>query len=793
MSTIASNLPKTSTSPFTGSLASSYTLQLEGDRTIEIGSQPVMIGSGPRCVYRVGTKPVHCVVSLGAEGPVVRRWAEETLLNGESFTEALLSDGDCLSIGSDHFEVHCQGEIDQLDELLEELETLEIEEQAEAQEVQEVQEVIGNATVQEADEFVSEDHSGVEDWLGGKSEWVTPSETPSVEQEADEAVIETETESSEVHVEPQEEGSWAIESTLVEELPVEELTGTDESSLSEEIVAFAHESEHEESNARETSWLDFFTEEEASTVDELEATGADLTDAVRPIDAADTLTIVALRARLAIRAERLRSVVESLRTERAQTETQSTDSLDRIEQLQTDSINAQQQVSESVVLLATLQEELASANERIESLEAELHDAIETVTTASKEEAAHSTEPTLESSVEESSLVEEKTIIKGTVEEEVSIWPDTAGVAEIETDSSSFEQLDAGEPKSAVETPVAVEPSSTGELWGIETLTPEESHEEEKLPEELASTEESQFDTAEVESVEELTGSLTGVLLPGESLGDSPTESVDASLAEEDNTEAIVINTDDDGSSVLASLMTPLSSETQETTEQAKEYVEQESFIDRFAHTLPEEVAEEKQDDSIEISLPASFESDEMPSVMDEQGENEESIDDYMKKMMNRIRGDETPAPVAPKVSQPAQDKVVAETVSVEEEATVPAPEKSPLLNLGEMKRNPTRALGADLGELRQLANQSARRAIDVAETNDRKEHATMRLVVSGVVATCGLLACLTTPSLLSWQLYGGLAGIVAGGYLGFRTVKVIQHSASLEATPINVVKDTDV
>ena len=264
----------------------------------------------------------------------------------------------------------------------------------------------------------------------------------------------------------------------------------------------------------------------------------------------------------------------------------------------------------------------------------------------------------------------------------------------------------------------------------------------------------------------------------------------EVSLSSDLTEEASVVAEANDGSSVLASLMTPLSQESPsgETEATTEEHVEPESFIDRFAHLLPEESDEETLSDSIVSPLPVNLQP-ELTSVVasgqatDEEGE--ESIDDYMKKMMDRIRGEGgAPMAGAPKVSQPVQVKAAPVSAPVAEESVVTEPKQAPIQNLDEMKRSPTRALGADLGELRQLANQSARRAIDVAETKDRQEHANLRLIVAGVGVTCGLLACMTAPSLLSWQLYGGLGGIVGGGYLGLRTLKVIQHSAALNAKP---------
>ncbi|MEM8864915.1 MAG: hypothetical protein AAGF31_05145 [Planctomycetota bacterium] len=61
------------------------------------------IGGGPRCSLRVkgeGVQPLHCVISPSADGLVVRRWAIDTKLNGDDFSESPLKLGDRLTVGS---------------------------------------------------------------------------------------------------------------------------------------------------------------------------------------------------------------------------------------------------------------------------------------------------------------------------------------------------------------------------------------------------------------------------------------------------------------------------------------------------------------------------------------------------------------------------------------------------------------------------------------------------------------------------------------------------------------------
>ena len=63
----------------------------------------VTIGSGPRChvcIQQPTVRPLHCIIVRDHEGLSVRRWAENTLLNGRPFDQTVLSVGDVLSVGA---------------------------------------------------------------------------------------------------------------------------------------------------------------------------------------------------------------------------------------------------------------------------------------------------------------------------------------------------------------------------------------------------------------------------------------------------------------------------------------------------------------------------------------------------------------------------------------------------------------------------------------------------------------------------------------------------------------------
>ncbi len=82
-------------------------------QVLRLRSSKCTIGSGPNCTLRLhghGISHLHCLILRGPNGTVIRRWSPDTRLNGRSFSEAPLSPGDRLSIGSLEFEIVETGE-----------------------------------------------------------------------------------------------------------------------------------------------------------------------------------------------------------------------------------------------------------------------------------------------------------------------------------------------------------------------------------------------------------------------------------------------------------------------------------------------------------------------------------------------------------------------------------------------------------------------------------------------------------------------------------------------------------
>lgn len=75
---------------------------------IRLKSKKCTVGAGPSCTLRLrmpGIRDLHCLILRGATGTVVRRWSHDTLLNGAIFNDAPLTVGDRLGIGPIELEV----------------------------------------------------------------------------------------------------------------------------------------------------------------------------------------------------------------------------------------------------------------------------------------------------------------------------------------------------------------------------------------------------------------------------------------------------------------------------------------------------------------------------------------------------------------------------------------------------------------------------------------------------------------------------------------------------------------
>lgn len=92
--------------------AAPLVLRIEGTerdgQIIRIHSPKCLVGSAAQCELRLiaaDVQPQHCVIYRGKSGMAVRSWTRDTRVNGNTVSEAWLRVGDRLSLGSLNFEI----------------------------------------------------------------------------------------------------------------------------------------------------------------------------------------------------------------------------------------------------------------------------------------------------------------------------------------------------------------------------------------------------------------------------------------------------------------------------------------------------------------------------------------------------------------------------------------------------------------------------------------------------------------------------------------------------------------
>lgn len=190
----------------------------------------------------------------------------------------------------------------------------------------------------------------------------------------------------------------------------------------------------------------------------------------------------------------------------------------------------------------------------------------------------------------------------------------------------------------------------------------------------------------------------------------------------------------------------------------------------------------EEEDDNCAPSEPVVEPIDETPPTGRVAGDDSDvSIEDYMSKLMQRVRGkseDELPTPkrkpvAAPPKASPAVASTPPQRPALEDRVVTEAPCK-PLETLRSL---PTRAgapeQSGSLQAMRELANQSARTAIDTSSQRRWSNNLRGKIALSITsTASCGLLLSLNT-GLVSWGTLGAAGSLALAGVFGWQAWKM--------------------
>lgn len=164
--------------------------------------------------------------------------------------------------------------------------------------------------------------------------------------------------------------------------------------------------------------------------------------------------------------------------------------------------------------------------------------------------------------------------------------------------------------------------------------------------------------------------------------------------------------------------------------------------------------------------------------------DEEDSIEAYMQRLLQRVSGDDSSSR-RPMANHAAP---VAAPAPTERTAAPPAPAKADAaeepFDFNSYVPRTAPELTANLAAMRELANTSARTAIDSSSKRKQAKHATSKIVLSlGAIGTAIALGWLSlrTHSLLSYYaaLSAGAASLLWGLHAGYLWIKARRHKSS--------------
>lgn len=207
------------------------------------------------------------------------------------------------------------------------------------------------------------------------------------------------------------------------------------------------------------------------------------------------------------------------------------------------------------------------------------------------------------------------------------------------------------------------------------------------------------------------------------------------------------------------------------------------SFVEKYAHLLPSEDEVEAESESNNFEQPQVEEAPPATSFAYQEGNDEpldESIDDYMRQMMGRLRGE---AEQRVRETQDHEEAIndateTAPAVLAAPELPAEEPDAEPIIDLSELKASVMPEADTDMDALRQLANQSARQAIDVAATKTKREQTAIRAVISGAAIGGGLLAILYGGAPTELPFQAGCACVLGGALICFKALSQLKKPA---------------
>ncbi|MEX0641729.1 MAG: hypothetical protein WD468_03460, partial [Pirellulales bacterium] len=230
------------------------------------------------------------------------------------------------------------------------------------------------------------------------------------------------------------------------------------------------------------------------------------------------------------------------------------------------------------------------------------------------------------------------------------------------------------------------------------------------------------------------------------------------------------------------------------------------SYIERFSHMVKEDEAANQASPPEHPARPANSDgarkSQYMPpdrredsSPLASSAEDEESIEAYMAKLMQRVRGDRpsvaaSQAPLSARVPQPSESvKAPQSTFSVPTSEADPIAAQPPNAAANEPRRSldqqvpdlselvrkaPVIGQPTNMVALRALANETARRAIGVHATKKHRRDAVTRFIVASLAGMTSLWLMLLAPDWRDLQFISACLSLLIAAYWAGQTYSTL-------------------
>ena len=230
------------------------------------------------------------------------------------------------------------------------------------------------------------------------------------------------------------------------------------------------------------------------------------------------------------------------------------------------------------------------------------------------------------------------------------------------------------------------------------------------------------------------------------------------------------------------------------------------SFIERYAHMFADDDSTDEasqaaapprqaEDDNL-VRKPRAFSGTATSDQAPEPSEDEESIEQYMAKLMQRVRGDgprvaasqapiaiahqvaDVPGPPGQANSPAATDEMPLPTDASTHSASEFNKEEFLTTSLGTVRRKSvTVERPANLEAFRALANESARRAISTHELQKHRRNAVTKAIVATLAGMTSVFVMLEAPGWLDFQFITACVSFLAAAYWAGQTYGTLVES----------------